>query len=149
MNKVYKNFSYEVDRNKNVLAWKVTGQLELSEIFDIVSTIQGEVKKLPAGQIKLLVDNRGMVDENGKDIVFNNQVNEEWIKLQGWLLGYCSHVAVLCGTLMMKAQMNRLATTSGLEKVLKAFWNANDPGQTKAVSEAYAFLGIDSNKLVG
>lgn len=111
-----------------------------------MATIKNEVEKLPQGKVKLLVDNRKMLDENSKGIIFDPNVNEEWIKLQQWLIGRCSRVVVLCGTLMMQAQMNRLAMTSGLDTVLKAFYNPLD--QRSVIREAYQFLDIPSNGLV-
>lgn len=145
---MYKNFSYAVDSKENVLSWKVTGHLEVSEIDSIVDEIKNEVLKLPNGRVKLLVDNRAMIDEDGKDILFTKVINDKWIALQEWLIPYCSHVAVLCGSLMMKAQMNRLAQTSGLSEVLKAYWSPNDPKQSKALGDALEFLGVQSHPLV-
>ena len=138
-------FVYEIDVKNSVLAWRVKDKLELGEVVEIVKVIQKEVQGLPKGKIKLLVDNRFMVDKSGNPILFSTAVNDEWLKLQIWLLDYCSNVAVLCGSLIMKSQMSRLATTSGIDKVLKAFWNSNN---TTLVNEAYTFLGISGNKLI-
>src|SRR4051794_37303488 len=135
------HFVYKLDTKLGVLAWKVRGPIYVEDLPEILAAIKGGIEPLAKGSVKLLVDNREMV-VNGNPIIFTPEVNDEWIKLQGWLIPYCSRVAVLCNGTSMKLQMDRLARTSGLDSVLRAFW-----GETSQ-ADAYAFLAIDGNALL-
>ena len=141
---LFGKFLYYKDEKNLLFTWKVTGRIELSEIASIVETIKENVMTLPKGKVKLLVDNRQMVDIDSHPILFSNAINTEWIILQGWLLEYCSHVAVLCGSRIMKSQMERIANSSGLSKILMAFWSTND---VESLLEAVNFLEIEASNI--
>ncbi|RNB92012.1 hypothetical protein EDM56_04475 [Brevibacillus fluminis] len=143
MNCLFGKFHYFKDEEKLLFTWKVTGKIELSEIYPIVDTIKLNVMSLPKGKVKLLVDNRHMVDSDNHPILFSNAINMEWIMLQQWLIEYCSLVAVLCGSRLMKAQMDRIAESSGISQILKAFWSKN---YDESLLGAVSFLEIEAYK---
>lgn len=142
---LYGKFIYDVDRKNGIFAWRVIDELHLSEVVEIAEVIKEIILRMPVGKVKLLVDNRFMVDKKGHSIVFTNSINQLWIELQQWCVPYCSLVAVLCGTLVMDAQMKRLSQSSGLNQVLRSFYD-KDP--KKCLRYAYTFLGIVENRLV-
>lgn len=134
------HFVFNLDAEIGLISWRVRGPIYIEDIPEIVDVVKRAIEPLGEKRARLLVDNREMV-VNGSPIIFTPEVNDEWIKLQGWLLPYCSRVAVLCNGSPMKMQMDRLARTSGLDSVLRAFW-----GETSK-EDAYAFLALDSNAL--
>jgi len=138
-------FIYEVDHDIQLLSWRVLHELHSSEVMKIVDTIKETIIQMPQQKVKLLADNRYITDNQGYSVVFPNRINHSWIQLQQWLIPHCSRVAVLCGTLVMDAQMKRLAGKSGLDNVLRSFYDS-DPN--KCMRRAYAYLGITENRLV-
>ncbi|MFD2370314.1 hypothetical protein ACFSO0_10215 [Brevibacillus sp. GCM10020057] len=142
MNCLFDKFHYFRDEENFLFTWKVTGKIEISEIHPIVDTIKVNVMSLPKGNAKLLVDNRQMVDNDNHPILFSSAINMEWIKLQQWLLEYCSLVAVLCGSRLMQAQMDRIAENSGLSQILCTFWSKKND---ESLLEAAKFLKIESS----
>jgi len=138
---ITEHFVFDLDREQRVLAWKVRGPIYMEDLPEILDVIKGSVEPFGKGAMKLLVDNREMMI-NGNPIIFTPEVNDEWIKLQGWLLPFCCRVAVLCNGSAMKMQMDRLARTSGLDCMLRAFWG--DSSQP----DAYSFLDIQRNALI-
>ncbi|MGO0061862.1 hypothetical protein ACTID9_17845 [Brevibacillus fluminis] len=143
MNCLFGKFHYFKDEERLLFTWKVTGKIELSEISPIVDTIKLHVMSLPKGKVKLLVDNRHMVDSDNHPILFSSAINMEWILLQQWLIDYCSLVAVLCGSRLMKAQMDRIAESSGISQILKAFWSKN---YDESLWGAMNFLEMKANQ---
>jgi len=141
MDCLYGKFHYIRDEaHHHLFAWKVTGKIELAELAPIIDTIKMNVQTLPKGKIKLLVDNRDMLDADNHPILFNSAINHEWVVLQQWLSAYCTRVAVLCGSRLMMAQMERLARTSGISQILKAYWHQN---KEDSLMKAARFLEID------
>ena len=144
---LFNKFAFQVFPEHQLLYWRVVDKLELQEVSIIVPLIKVLVTELPTRKVKLLVDNRFMVDkEDDSKIVFPSPINEEWLKLQQWLLLYCSHVAVLCGSLLMKSQMERLASLSGLQPILRTYWD-RDP--ELCFQQSLKFLNIHAGELSG
>ncbi|REE67314.1 hypothetical protein A8990_14319 [Paenibacillus taihuensis] len=137
-------FATHVDRQNNVVSWIVKENLEEHDALEAGQELPKLVLQLPKGAAKVLADHRP-IELEGKQARLAIEASQESVKLMGWLTTNCSLVAVICGSMMMQSQMNRLAKEAGLEQKLKAFWSAN---QTKAVEDAYKFLGITDNALI-
>ncbi|MGM0884134.1 MAG: hypothetical protein ACQEXQ_24240 [Bacillota bacterium] len=105
-------FIYEVDKENNLMAWRVVDQLNFSDIKKICDVIKETVESMRKGKVKIIADKRYSIDKQGHAIVFSKSVSHEWMLLQEWLISHCSAVAVLCGTLVMNAQTNRLSQKS-------------------------------------
>lgn len=137
-------FITHVDRQNNVVSWIVKENLDYEEAVEAGRELPKLVSQLPKGSAKVLADHRPMEME-GKQARLSLESSQESAKLMGWLTENCTHVAVICGSMMMQSQMNRLAKESGLDRKLKAFWSVS---QAKAIEDAYQFLGINDNKIV-
>ncbi|WP_322907125.1 hypothetical protein [Paenibacillus campi] len=135
---------YELDRENNVLVWRVTDQLDYMECKKICDLIKSLVLSMPHMKAKIIADKRYSYDKYGHALIFSRSVSDEWMRLQEWLISHSPAVAVLCGTLAMKAQTNRLSKQSGSYKILRSFY---DKDQDKLLRKAYAFLEIQSNTL--
>jgi len=138
-------FIYDVDRENHLMAWRVIDQIGIADIVKISGAIKETVMSMPKGKVKIIADKRYSIDKQGHAIIFNKSVSNEWMLLQEWLVSHCTAVAVLCGTLVMNAQTNRLSQKSGSYTVLKSFY---DRDADKCLRKAYTFLGIKGNKLV-
>ncbi|USG68088.1 hypothetical protein NDK47_12725 [Brevibacillus ruminantium] len=137
-------FVFNVDQTKKVVSWKVNADLTIEDSKKARDLIVGAISKFQNGEVNLLIDNRNMI-QNGKPIVFKPEVNEIWEQTQKDIFPKVSKCAVLCCSVIMKMQMDRIARSSGISEVQKSFWN-DDPSVMK--KEAYDFLGISSNALV-
>lgn len=139
-----KKFTLNVDSAKKVVSWKVSDDLSVEDSKKAKDMILNAVSKFNNGEVNLLIDNRSMM-VNGKPIVFKPEVNEIWEQTQKEIFPKLAKCAVLCCSVIMKMQMDRIARASGISEVQKSFWN-DDPQVMK--KEAYDFLGITSNALV-
>ncbi|MFD0958994.1 hypothetical protein [Paenibacillus chungangensis] len=135
---------YYTDRANAIVSWQVRGNMTVEDAIQASTSIKEEVERFPEKEVSLLVDNRYMV-QNGRPIVFSADVTKVWNELQIYLIPKVSKVAVLCSSMMMKMQMDRVAKESGLISSLKSFYN-ND--LDVSAKEAYAFLGTTHNKLI-
>jgi hypothetical protein len=137
-------FVIDVDTQQQVVAWQIKDNLTVEDVAEASALIKSAFAKLEKGKIKVLADNRPMV-KNGHPIVFRPEVNAAWEELQKWTLGYLERVAVLCNGPLMKMQMDRVAKNSGIFQFCRHFW---DDDANRMKEEAYAFLGIQNNRLL-
>lgn len=143
--KLFGKFNYALDLKSNLLIWRVSSELSLLEVKEIIDELKKVIEELPTGKLKVLVDNRYMVDKNEYEIVFPNAINQEWIMFQKWLIDYSFRIAVLCGTLIMQAQMERLGEASGLNGITKLFYNKDSE---EILRKSSRFLEIEHCKVV-
>ncbi|WP_116191928.1 hypothetical protein [Paenibacillus taihuensis] len=141
-----KQFTFDVDKTNQVISWIMHEQfINKDEAEQAREAIEALISStFVKGACKVFADHR-QLEETGKQARLPMETSQESGKLMAWLSEYCSSVAVICGSMMMQSQMNRLATSNGLDSKLKAFW-ASTPG--KAVADAQAFLNITDNKLI-
>lgn len=139
-----KKFTFQLDTQNQIVAWILNENLTYEEAVQAKNGIIEIVSKLPQGKVKVIADLRPLEEEE-KMARFSNAASQESAELMGWLANYCSHVAVLCGSILMRAQMTRLASESGLGHKLQAFWS---PSPGKAANDAFQFLGISSHPLI-
>lgn len=137
-------FIHDVDVMEHVIAWRIAGPLDESDVKEISQQIRSMSLLLKKGEIKLLVDNRTMVID-GRTFVFSPEVTAIWEELQMWLLPFVAKVAVLCNSKLMKNQMDRLASRSGLNKISKHIFD-EDP--VLCENTALEFLGLRENRLL-
>ncbi|GIN90639.1 hypothetical protein J22TS1_16900 [Siminovitchia terrae] len=142
---MFGKFLFEVDYDQCLFTWKVVQPLDSDETKEVNEKIKSSILSLNNRETKILVDNRELLDEKGYHIVFPNSVNQEWIQLQQWQKLYCKQIAVLCGTLLMKAQMDRLAKSSGLVDILRTFYHKD---HKKSLDKAYEYLEISKSSLL-
>lgn len=138
------NFHFGVDLFNQVLAWRVTGRITRRDVEAIAAQAKGAAERLTRGRVKLLVDNRALI-ENGRPIPLTETVQDALMALQDELYPLCSHAAVLCNGSAMKTEMDRHAMATGVSSVARSFYN---PDRTTALRQAYAFLGIETNEVV-
>ncbi|MFD0712726.1 hypothetical protein [Paenibacillus sp. GCM10027626] len=138
-------FVSHMDTKTQVFSWQVLDNLTSEDARAAADIIVNTVKANSSSvKVKLLVDNRFM-ERNGRAIVFTPEVNEIWEEAQRAVFPHVSHIAVLCSSILMKMQMDRLSRNSNITDVNQCFWNEQDEVMLK---EAFDFLGIDANPLV-
>lgn len=137
-------FVYNVDFEQQVIAWQIKGVLSLEDINKVSFDLKLACTYLPKGQVRLLIDNRGMIAD-GQPYVFNPDANEKFESLQKWMLPYCYKVAVLCNSKLMKNQLDRLGQRTGMLHISKHFYDENNE---ELAAKVCHFLGITGNKLV-
>lgn len=136
-------FIYDIDVMNNVISWKIAGPLSESDVKHISQQIKSMALLLNKGEIKLLVDNRFM-EIDGLTFVFSPEVNMVWEELQLWLLPFVKKVAVLCNSTLMKNQLERLGTRSGIGKLSLHIFNES---LTISEREALDYLDIEESRL--
>lgn len=137
-------FVYNIDFEEQVISWQIKGILSVEDVNKIAFDLKLACTYLSKGQIKLLIDNRGM-KADGHPFVFTPEANEKIEDLQKWMLPHCHKVAVLCNSKLMKNQLDRLGQRTGMSHISKHFYGEN---QIELISNAFHFLGITSNKLI-
>ncbi|GAA4837419.1 hypothetical protein GCM10023310_13680 [Paenibacillus vulneris] len=137
-------FVYHIDFDEQVISWQVKGVLSADDVGKLSFDLKIACTYLTKGHIRLLIDNRGMV-ANGHPFVFSPDTNERIEELQKWMFPHCQKVAVLCNSKLMKNQMDRLGSRTGMKQISQHFYK---DGSEDVVAQAYAFLGITHNPLV-
>ncbi|WP_245855980.1 helix-turn-helix domain-containing protein [Paenibacillus rigui] len=137
-------FAYHIDFDHQVIAWQVKGVLNVNDVNKICFDLKLACTYLTKGHIKLLIDNRGMMT-NGQPFVFTPEVNEKNEELQRWMFPHCKKVVVLCNSKLMKNQLDRLATRSGINSISLHLFGKNS---SQVIQEAYQFLEIPNNQLI-
>ncbi|CAM4455121.1 transcriptional regulator with XRE-family HTH domain [Paenibacillus endophyticus] len=115
-------FSYIMDKENNLIAWRVTGALHPDEVKRFSLDLKAACRQLESKKVKLLIDNSKMMTK-GQPIAFQYEVTEKWEELQRWFLPHCEQVTVLCNSKFMQNQMNRLAKRSGIIKVQRSIYS--------------------------
>lgn len=136
--------TYHVDRDRKVVSWQVRENMTVEDAQAAATEIKNAVESFNGEEVMILVDNRYMI-RAGRPIVFTPDVNKIWGDLQGYLLLKVTKVAVLCCSMMLKMQMDRIARESELISKLQSYYNEDHIVSAK---EAYEFLGISGNKLI-
>ncbi|MEI7025095.1 helix-turn-helix domain-containing protein [Paenibacillus sp. y28] len=136
-------FVLEIDYLGKVIAWQVKGVLNAKDMEKISSDLKQACSQLTKGNIRLLMDYRSMVAE-GQPYIFSPEVNVLWEQLQVWMVPYCCKAVVLCNSMLMKHQLERLGRRSGLAKISSMLYEEGKD----LVREAYRILKIPSNPLV-
>lgn len=137
-------FINDVDVMNNVISWRIAGPLSEPDVKHISQQIRSMALLLKKGEIKLLIDNRYMVID-GLAFVFSPEVNAVWEELQKWLMPLVQKVAVLCNSTLMKNQLDRLGSRSGIDKISEHIFEYE---QTVAERKALSYLGLSENRLL-
>ncbi|TWT14617.1 helix-turn-helix domain-containing protein [Planomicrobium sp. CPCC 101079] len=137
-------FIYEVNREEQVIAWRVAGPLSEYEARKVAEKIRSMALLLRRGEIKLLIDNRSMMAD-GQPFVFAPEVYDIWEELQAWLCPRLKQVVVLCNSTFMKNQLDRLAKRSGIAGFSKHIYSEE---VEKSNAKALMLLGISQSQIL-
>lgn len=139
-----KRFSYQLDKEQKILAFRVNGLLTGKEV-DYTSVILTDVSSSFAeGELSILVDHREMKAADGEPAVYSPEVAERAVLFQQKIFSRVKQAVVLCNSEFMVHQMNVVTLTSGIrDKATNLYGNDSD-----MIGKAYQLLDIHGNELI-
>jgi transcriptional regulator with XRE-family HTH domain len=137
-------FKYQLDRDKKLLAFQVSGVLSGQDVDRMVSTLLGACSTFSEGELNLLIDHREMKAADGEAVVYSPEMFEKAIQFQEKMYAYSNKVVVLCNSQFMVNQMNHVTKISGLfDKSDHLYGNDKE-----VIGEAYELLDIHGHELI-
>ncbi|GMK39071.1 hypothetical protein PCCS19_21250 [Paenibacillus sp. CCS19] len=139
-----KRFKYQVDNEKKILSFQISGLLTGEHVDHISKTLLGICNAYGKGELSVFVDHRDMKSGDGLPAVYSPEVAEKAVLFQREMTAYSNKVVVLCNSEFMVQQMNHVTATSGiLDRSVHLY------GQDKEmIGKAYELLDINGNELI-
>ncbi|MBP3964296.1 helix-turn-helix domain-containing protein [Paenibacillus lignilyticus] len=138
-------FKYNLDPEKKVLAFSVSGLFSGKQDVDyLTSVILGICSAYGPNELDILVDHREMKASDGEAVVYSPGIAEQATIFQQELTKYSNRVVALCNSEFMVQQLNHVAKTSGIfDKATHLYDKDKD-----MIGRAFSLLDIHSNALI-
>lgn len=137
-------FKYQLDPEKKVLAFQVTGLLTGPDVDYMCAKLMGICTAYGRDELNIIVDHRDMKASDGEPVVYSPEVSDRAVVFQQELIKYSKQVAVLCNSQFMQQQMDHVTRISGIyDKTIPLFGADKD-----MVGTAFQMFDINGNELI-
>lgn len=139
-----KRFSYQLDTEQRILAFRVDGLLTGKDVDYMTATLADISSSFKEGELSVFVDHREMKATDGVPAVYSPEVADRAIIFQQKVISCSKQVVVLCNSNFMVHQMDFVTQTSGIrEKATHLYGKDRD-----MIGQAYQLLDIHGNELI-
>ncbi|MEK3686762.1 helix-turn-helix domain-containing protein [Paenibacillus sp. FSL R10-2736] len=139
-----KRFKYQLDPEKKVLAFQVTGLLTGPDVDYMCTKLMGICSAYGKDELNIIVDHRDMMASDGEPVVYSPEVSDRAVVFQQELTKYSKQVAVLCNSQFMQEQMDHVTRISGIHDKTKPLFGSDKD----MVGTAFQMFDINGNGLI-